>query len=1089
MNVNLIMRPEVADNVDYQSNLQYMGIEHVRHHASGITEENTNHTWLDFNTQSWDFSKIQNSIGRMPYTPESTIMSIPRWPAYMDTDGNNQLDPDQYDAYAALCADLVDIVHNQLGMYFKYWEPINELEKKYAGELDLLAEINNRCVVAMRAVDPTIKIVGGSWIRPTHEKELFLQLANFDVWAHHHYAMGHSSEGRYRMFNNIYEMAESMDIVRAQLDANGKTGVPILLTEHNIFWTWTGDTENDMTGVIGGAWDAMLLKELAENPNCDGAYAWLDADTRYGKISYNWDDWTYNIVNPGAHVYHFMNSLCVGDVYPSNSSNTDLVETFAVENGNSFVYVVINRSDINQQVLLNDDQFTPSNYYKVWEDGVTTGNLTTFDRVVEPYAVYFIQGARSSATDGNKPAVEAGHDRFLILPNSQITLTGTSSETTGIDRIQWTQISGPNTVAIMNENSESATASGFVAGSYVFQLKAMNGKGDVGSDTVGVQVFEAGWDGVSINFGTNENDRPVNYFGDTGEPFAPRNTLSYGWNEKQVSKTRNAGNPDPLDQVVQLATDALWEMIIPNGEYTVTLGAGDKYGTNPYLNVEGVNFYDLSNLSPFDFQAVTKSVVVSDNKLSLDNGTESGRSARITHLIIQLVELSDDPGPGDIPGQESPYGGAPAPVPGKVEAENYNLGGQNVAYYDDSSGNNGQVYRQDDVDIFENQSGSEPGEFRVDNIEPGEYLNYQVDATGGIYSITFRVSSHWGTQGDAIRLTIDGVEVARIGNLSRKWSNESFVSLTIDGVSISGGQHQVRVEFLDDGFALNYLEFNKTESLPDYAIYTDSLDPFEEDGGATQASSMTVTTGTPAPEGSEYTRVVPSNNYSSYEFLFASPIDANVWSEGALSFSARTDDGSYRAYLKDENGNRSYLPINQYGNTDGSWSEFRIPLADFAINLSQIQALGFARTWNTGNPLDFDDLRIALSAETPPAQNTTNRIEAESYNRKSTNLLDLSESIQVPNNESGWAEYDGVDAHAGTYELELKYATKWGGENVTVSLNGQTIASFQNLNQTWGDTTFKTVSLIGVPVPASANGVLRIDADDGRLALDYIEFR
>ena len=41
----------------------------------------------------------------------------------------------------------------------------------------------------------------------------------------------------------------------------------------------------------------------------------------------------------------------------------------------------------------------------------------------------------------------------------------------------------------------------------------------------------------------------------------------------------------------------------------------------------------------------------------------------------------------------------PIPVPGRIEAENYDTGGAGVSYYDDTAGNSGGVYRADDVDL------------------------------------------------------------------------------------------------------------------------------------------------------------------------------------------------------------------------------------------------------------------------------------------------------------------------------------------------------------------------------------------------------
>ena len=47
----------------------------------------------------------------------------------------------------------------------------------------------------------------------------------------------------------------------------------------------------------------------------------------------------------------------------------------------------------------------------------------------------------------------------------------------------------------------------------------------------------------------------------------------------------------------------------------------------------------------------------------------------------------------------TPYGGTPWPVPGVIQAENFDNGGQGVAYYDTTPGNTGGAYRSTDVEI------------------------------------------------------------------------------------------------------------------------------------------------------------------------------------------------------------------------------------------------------------------------------------------------------------------------------------------------------------------------------------------------------
>src|SRR5258708_6055890 len=50
--------------------------------------------------------------------------------------------------------------------------------------------------------------------------------------------------------------------------------------------------------------------------------------------------------------------------------------------------------------------------------------------------------------------------------------------------------------------------------------------------------------------------------------------------------------------------------------------------------------------------------------------------------------------------QQSPYLGTPWPIPGKLEAENYDTGGEGIAYHDTDTSNDGGQYRTSEgVDI------------------------------------------------------------------------------------------------------------------------------------------------------------------------------------------------------------------------------------------------------------------------------------------------------------------------------------------------------------------------------------------------------
>ena len=87
----------------------------------------------------------------------------------------------------------------------------------------------------------------------------------------------------------------------------------------------------------------------------------------------------------------------------------------------------------------------------------------------------------------------------------------------------------------------------------------------------------------------------------------------------------------------------------------------------------------------------------------------------------------------------TPYLTTPAAIPGTIEVENFDNGGEGVAYHDDSPGNAGGVYRATDVDIAANADNSG---YVVGWVSAGEWLKYSVNvASAGTYSVGVKVAS------------------------------------------------------------------------------------------------------------------------------------------------------------------------------------------------------------------------------------------------------------------------------------------------------------------------------------------------------------
>ncbi|HYO69823.1 MAG TPA: hypothetical protein VEU33_27475, partial [Archangium sp.] len=76
-------------------------------------------------------------------------------------------------------------------------------------------------------------------------------------------------------------------------------------------------------------------------------------------------------------------------------------------------------------------------------------------------------------------------------------------------------------------------------------------------------------------------------------------------------------------------------------------------------------------------------------------------------------------------GLQAPFGGVAWPIPGTIQAEDFDEGGQGVSWHDLTAGNAGAVHRTTDVDEQACPDGSGCG-FTVGWLQAGEWLEYTV---------------------------------------------------------------------------------------------------------------------------------------------------------------------------------------------------------------------------------------------------------------------------------------------------------------------------------------------------------------------------
>ena len=245
----------------------------------------------------------------------------------------------------------------------------------------------------------------------------------------------------------------------------------------------------------------------------------------------------------------------------------------------------------------------------------------------------------------------------------------------------------------------------------------------------------------------------------------------------------------------------------PSTDRTVTINitgfaagtAGERWLIEPAgtMGTGGVNIQDYTD--------VNINGVIHPDPCALNwlNGvsiaTSSSFDVSVPRSRMLLIKI-----PPASPTEQLPYGGTAWPVPGTIEAEDYDTGGQFVAYYDNTSGNSGGQYRSDDVDI---ETCSEGG-YDVTGVKAGEWLEYTVNVeSSGIYKMRARVAS--ASAGGEFRIEFDGQDVTGPVSFPATGNGQTFTNMDVNHVLLSKGQHTMRLLMDADDWNINWINFSK----------------------------------------------------------------------------------------------------------------------------------------------------------------------------------------------------------------------------------------------------------------------------------------
>jgi len=271
----------------------------------------------------------------------------------------------------------------------------------------------------------------------------------------------------------------------------------------------------------------------------------------------------------------------------------------------------------------------------------------------------------------------------------------------------------------------------------------------------------------------------------------------------------------------------------------------------------------------------------------------------------------------------SPYSGTPIPVPATFEAENFDRGGEGVAYHDNVKGNAGGQYRtSEDVDIIASTDPEGSG-YVVSNFETGEWLAYTVNvASSAQYDIALRVTS--GFSNSAFHIEIDGVNVT--GSVlvpnTGGWSNFQWVGK--QGVPLTAGRHVLRIVADQQYFDLNSIRIIAT---PPISFEAENFDL----GG----------------EGVAYHDNIPGNAGGQYRMSEDVDIIASTDPEGGGYVVNNFETGEWLAYTINVASSAQYDIELRASN--GNWS----PPPRFHIEIDGVNVTGSVFVPNTGGWSNF----------------------------------------------------------------------------------------------------------------------------------------
>ncbi|HYP29410.1 MAG TPA: galactose oxidase-like domain-containing protein [Blastocatellia bacterium] len=203
-------------------------------------------------------------------------------------------------------------------------------------------------------------------------------------------------------------------------------------------------------------------------------------------------------------------------------------------------------------------------------------------------------------------------------------------------------------------------------------------------------------------------------------------------------------------------------------------------------------------------------------------------------IILTLCAALSAPHAGTASAQasQSPFPGSPSSLPGIVQAEDFDEGGEGISYSDVDSVNAGRQYRDTRVDIGTCREGG----YEVGWVYAGEWLEYTVNvAVSGVYVVEARVASEGA--GGSFHIEFDGQNITGPISVPDTGAWDQFRTVARAGVRLNAGRQIMRVSMDSNGptravgnfnyFAITRGDSGPVDPPPDPSVFGQWAAPFD----------------------------------------------------------------------------------------------------------------------------------------------------------------------------------------------------------------------------------------------------------------------